>query len=248
MARIRTARLVPALHIEDLVMRRGPFVLAVSALRLEAGRVTCIAGANGSGKTTLLEAVTGLLQPAAGTVHIAGRHLAGDALQAKRLIGYVPDDDAWIVPELTAREFFELISSVYRPAGPSTDERTRRLAAELMFTDFDRQLVALSHGNRKKVQLIAALLHEPALLIVDELRNGLDPIVITRAENLLRKLTLGGMAVLAATHDLWWAERFSDAVVMLAGGRIVLQADTKQVVKEAGSVEAKFLTLYEARA
>jgi ABC-2 type transport system ATP-binding protein len=238
--------LVPALHIEDLVVQRGSFVLKVPALSLGAGQLTCIAGANGSGKTTLLETITGLLRPTDGAVHIAGRRLGPDALQAKRLIGYVPDDDAWIVPELTAAEFFELVGSVYRTGDASG--RLSWLASQLLFSSWDRQLGALSHGNRKKVQLIAALLHEPALLVIDELRNGLDPIVITQAENLLRTLTARGLAVLAATHDLWWAERFSDSVIMLQDGRVVLQEATEQVVKDAGSVEAKFLRLYEARA
>jgi ABC-2 type transport system ATP-binding protein len=124
----------------------------------------------------------------------------------------------------------------------------RHLASQLLFTSFKQQLGALSHGNRKKVQLIAALIHEPTLLIVDELRNGLDPIVIARAESLLKDLTKRGMAVLAATHDLWWAERFSDTVIMLQEGHIALQSSTKQVVKESGSVEAKFLELYGSQA
>jgi ABC-2 type transport system ATP-binding protein len=241
--------LLPALHVEDLVVQRGPFQLNVHGLKLAAGRLTCIAGANGSGKTTLLETITGLLPKVAGTVYIAGRSLGPDALQAKRLIGYVPDDDAWIIPELTAQEFFTLVATVYKPTGvPAALERSRKLAADLMFTGAGQQLGSLSHGNRKKVQLISALMHDPALLIVDELRNGLDPIVILRAENLLRSLTSKGMAVLAATHDLWWAERFSDDLIMLDSGSIVLQAPTKTVVKDAGSVEAKFLSLYGARA
>ena len=87
-------------------------------------------------------------------------------------------------------------------------------------------------------------MHKPKLLVIDELRNGLDPIAIKRAEELIKRFQQNGSTILAATHDLWWAERFSDRVIMINSGQIAYQEQTDCIVNNSGSVEAKFMELY----
>ena len=88
-------------------------------------------------------------------------------------------------------------------------------------------------------------MHDPHFVIVDELRNGLDPIAILRAEQILKYKQMSGTAIIAATHDLWWAERFSDEVVMIRRGHIILNDYTTNIVQSSGSLEAKFMELYD---
>lgn len=238
------------LEARDIKLRRSDaFALDISQFAIKKGEVVCVAGANGSGKTTLLDVLVKLLFPDSGTVSLLGKVFSEESIQDRVTLGFVPDDDAWIIPELTAREYFALLKSVYQRSGVGHDMNAwvTSLAQELLFTNFDQQMDSLSHGNKKKVQIIAALIHKPKVLVVDELRNGLDPIAIKKAESLLRKQAKNGVAILAATHDLWWAERFSDKVVMLRGGSIILEEATKKIVKQSGSVEARFMELFNER-
>ncbi len=228
------------------VQRSKSFYLSVPFLNFLPGTVTCIVGANGSGKTTLMESIVGLAPPSEGVVKVSGNDAHLEIAEVKRAIGFIPDDDTWIIPELTATEFFELLASVH-----ASKDRIKRivrsaqtLAKELMFDSFNSQLGSLSHGNKKKVQIIAGLMHDPHFIVVDELRNGLDPIAILRAERILRHKQMSGTAIIAATHDLWWAERFADEVVMIRRGHIILNDYTKTIVEKYGSVESRFMELY----
>jgi ABC-2 type transport system ATP-binding protein len=236
------------LTIDGLRVRRSSkFELSIPFLNLLPGSVTCVVGANGSGKTTLVESIVGLLPPKEGVVKVSGHNAHLDIAEVKRAIGYIPDDDTWIIPELTAREYFELLVSVQSNVSNKKLmlKRARDIAEELMFTSFDQQLGQLSHGNKKKVQIVAGLLHDPHFIVVDELRNGLDPIAIIQAENLLKRKQMGGTAIIAATHDLWWAERFADDIVMIKRGHIVLHQETKDIVQKSGSLEKRFMELYD---
>lgn len=87
-------------------------------------------------------------------------------------------------------------------------------------------------------------MHRPKLIIVDELRNGLDPLAIKQAEELLKNEIRDGITVIAATHDLWWAERFADEVIMLRAGNVLLHEDIDKIIDRSGSLENRFMELY----
>ncbi len=232
------------LDIKDLKLRRSQnFELDIKKLNLNKTLITCLSGANGSGKTTLLEIICGLISPDSGAVRILGADPFREPQTVKAKIGFVPDDEGWIIPELTAREYFQLLNSIYRKNDEASDLTLEvdRLAKQLIFNNFDQQLGSLSHGNRKKVQLIAGMMHSPALLIVDELRNGLDPIASKMAEELLQTYARSGGCVLAATHDLWWAQRMADNAVLIRDGKIILDSKISSILKQADSLEAKFM-------
>ena len=235
------------LTVDGLKVRRSArFQLSVPYLTLTPERVICVVGANGSGKTTLIESVVGLITPTSGRVKVRGKLAHTDAPEVRRDVGYIPDDDTWLIPELTAREYFALLASVQTLAGSKKRMvmRACELADDLMFDSFDQQLGSLSHGNKKKVQIIAGLMHEPHFIIVDELRNGLDPLAIIRAENLLKQKQMSGASILAATHDLWWAERFAEEIVMIRRGQVVVNDYTKNIIESSGSLEASFMEQY----
>jgi ABC-2 type transport system ATP-binding protein len=165
--------------------------------------------------------------------------------RTKSLIGLIPDDEQWLIAELTAREYFALLQHIYTEAGITINlkARERQLAKVLGFTAYDQALSTLSHGNKKKVQIIAGLMHKPRVIIVDELRNGLDPLAIMVAEELIKQESHDGATIIAATHDLWWAERIADQLLILANGSVLFDGAKNQAVAAYGSVEQLFLSL-----
>lgn len=235
---------MPLLEVDNLrVARSKAFALHVPSLNVGAKKILCIAGPNGSGKTTFIDSLAGLLQPNEGTIRMNGVAVGENLKATKSLMGFVPDDEAWLIKELCAREYFAVLADVYRKAGITNEleKRITALAATLHFTAFEQPLEQLSHGNKKKVQIIAGLMHEPRIIVIDELRNGLDPIAIIAAERLLRDEAKRGACILAATHDLWWAERMADDVLLLIDGSPVVLKPKKEIVKTYGSIEQLFI-------
>jgi ABC-2 type transport system ATP-binding protein len=232
------------LRVKGLRISRSlSFGLHISKLDLKPGKILCVVGPNGSGKTTLVECLTGLLAPPLGTITINGVGVDKNLRTTKRLIGFVPDDEAWLLKELCAKEYFTLLEDVYRQAGTTGDikARTAYLARQLQFSAFEQPLRQLSHGNKKKVQIIAGLMHQPQVIILDELRNGLDPLAIIAAEKIVKQEAERGAAIVAATHDLWWAQRIADEVLLLIDGTAAIHQKTAQILKQHESLEDLFI-------
>lgn len=237
------------LEIARLCMSRGQhFSLDIPALVVRPGSIVCVTGPNGSGKTTLIDCITGLLQPAQGVISINNQPITADRRLVLACIGLAPDDEQWFIQELTANEYLGLMERTYRKAGITTDMTTlvKSYAERLHFTAFNRQLEQLSHGNKKKVQLIAALMHQPPVIVIDELRNGLDPLAILAAEQLVIDAAIAGSCVIAATHDLWWAERIADEIVLLINGSVAHHQTKAAIVENYGSVERLFIDAVQA--
>lgn len=233
------------LQINDLSVKRGSrFNLKIFKLKVASGKILGVVGPNGSGKTTLLESLIGALKLESGSIRIDGKLLTNNIRDAKSVLGYIPDDDNWFIPELTAGEYFKLLQKVYQDAGGSVKEgKVEQFAKLLNFSSFDQRLDTLSHGNKKKVQLIAGLMHEPKIIIIDELRNGLDPIAIIAAEKIIRNEAERGAAIVAASHDLWWAQRVTDETLLLQDGKVQVLAPTKALVQKYGSLEKLFIRI-----
>lgn len=228
---------VPVAALRHLQVRRGSFALTIEKLNLMPGEVTCIVGPNGCGKTTLLLSLLGLL-PHEGTCLINGRRYDGSDPEVKSVIGFIPDDPELLFTELTAQEQWSVTASVVsriRHKGLKKEtyiQRALSLAASIGFEPPAQLAREYSHGMRKKTQIVQALLGKPSVIVIDELRNGLDPIAIHRTEQLIRDECDRGAAVCTATHDLWWAERFADYIVVLNAGCIVAEGTAKQLMQE----------------
>lgn len=232
------------ISISGLIVNRGlHFTLRLKSLTAHAGSITCITGPNGSGKSTLIETIVGLLQPNTGTVAVAGSPISAALKTTKALIGYVPDDEHWFIQELCAQEYFELLIDVYHKAGIRVDMKRecKKLAKALHFTSFTVPISQLSHGNKKKVQIIAAFMHRPRLIVIDELRNGLDPLAIVAAEGLLKARASEGACIITTSHDLWWADRIADSVLLLINGKSVAHMFVGDIHRRFGSVEGMFM-------
>ena len=183
----------------------------------EAGKVTVLLGRNGAGKSTFMKLALGVLKPDAGTLTVCGLDPLKQARAVRRAVGYVPDQPdvyLWMTPI----DLFRFL----KPQYPTwNDDTVERLATQLD-VPMKRKFRTLSRGEGMKAMLVAAMAHEPELLLLDEPFAGLDPIV---REEVLRGVIgeLKGRTVLCTTHDLDVASRIADAVAILENGRIELK-------------------------
>jgi ABC-2 type transport system ATP-binding protein len=166
----------PPLWVEGLTVTYGER-LAVDHLSftVRRGEIYGLLGSNGAGKTSTIKSVVGLVRPATGRVLVYGRDAVTDSLRVKQEVGYVPETSL-LYEALTPREFLEFVASVRHLDPATASERTRNYATAFRLeAEFEEPIVTLSNGTRQKVLLIAALLHQPPLLVLDEPLNSLDP-------------------------------------------------------------------------
>ena len=208
------------IHATRLVKRfRKNRVLDQVDFAPEAGQVTVLLGRNGAGKSTLMKLALGVLKPDGGTLTVCGLDPVKKARDVRRAIGYVPDKPdvyLWMTPG----DLFRFLQPQYPTWNRDTVERLSEQLEVPMKTKFR----SLSRGEGMKAMLVAAMAHEPELLLLDEPFAGLDPIV---REEVLRGVIgeLKGRTVLCTTHDLDVASRIADAVAILDQGKI----ETKKV-------------------
>jgi len=187
-------------------------------LTAHAGEVTGFLGPNGSGKTTTIRVLMGLLRPSEGRATILGRDCQTDAMALKREVGYLPEDP-FLYPYLTGRELLEFVAGLHgfsraearRRAGAAL-ERFGLLGAQRGFT------VTYSLGMRKRLALAAALLHEPAVLVLDEPTNGLDPQGAREMRELMVSQAAQGRTVFLSTHLLDVADKICHRVAIIEAG------------------------------
>lgn len=246
---ISTAR--PLLIEADGLSKRYGFGseerLAVEDLRLSvgAGELFGFLGENGAGKTTTIKMLTGLIPPTEGRARIGGRDVRDDPREARRLIGYVPDNP-FLYDRLTGREFMEFMGDVYYVAGG--EERRERINGLLALFDLEGKADALiggySRGMRQKVALAAALLHDPKALFLDEPTVGLDPKSTRRLQDVLRAVADRGAAVFLSTHVLEVAAGLCDRIGILHRGKLVALGTPAELTdNNASTLEEVFLRL-----
>jgi ABC-2 type transport system ATP-binding protein len=222
----------PAIEVAGLSKRFGPTVAVWDlSFTVSYGRITGFLGPNGAGKTTTLRAVLGLIRPDAGTAAIAGRSYA-ELPDPARTVGALLDAAA-VHPGRSGRDHLRVLARAAGiPAG-----RADELLARVGLRHAARQRAGgYSLGMRQRLGLAATLLGDPRVLILDEPANGLDPQGIRWLRDLLRCLAAEGRAVLVSSHALAEVAQTVDDVVVISGGRSVLQAPLERMLAErAGS-------------
>jgi ABC-2 type transport system ATP-binding protein len=238
-----------AVKVDGLVVSYGTFV-AVDGLsfNVKNNEVYGLLGPNGAGKTTTLKVLVGVLEPRDGKVEIYDTPVSNEIL-AKSQIGYVPEEVV-LFDSLTPREFLEFTASLRRLEAAAANSRLEKLTSAFDITKyFDTPIAALSMGNKQKVAIVAALLHEPRLLILDEPLIGLD----ARSSKILKDLIVlhakKGGAVIFSTHIMEVAEKLCTRVGIINKGKLVGEGtvdELRKLVKGAeGSLEDIFLKVTE---
>jgi len=235
--------------VNGLGKRFSGFV-ALDALdfELRAGEVVGLLGPNGAGKTTTLKLLLGLLRPSAGHASILGFDCTRDSQRVKERVGFTPDEPQFY-DFLTGKETLDFVIGA-RGLPPETAWASLRESIEIF--DLAAQLGALtssySHGMKKKLSLLCALVHRPRVLLLDEPTNGLDPPTALRVRTLLRREAAAGACVLVSTHLLDMAERMCDRLLVLDHGRRIgagtaAELRTQAQVSPGASLEDAFFKL-----
>jgi ABC-2 type transport system ATP-binding protein len=210
------------LVIRDLTVSYGS-VRAVDRLTLtvHAGEIYGLMGSNGAGKTSTMKCIVGLVQPASGSVRVLGLDPTQQVIEVKSSVGYVPEAPL-LYDALSPREFLEFVASVRRLKPEQYSGLVHELVGALQIgPDMDRPLATLSNGTRQKLMLVAAFLHRPALLVLDEPFNNLDPRSVRIMKDLLIAYVKGeNRAALFSTHTVEVAERLCHRLGILDRGRL----------------------------
>ena len=220
------------------------------SLTVRPGEIYGLLGSNGAGKTSTIKAIVGLVRPTAGQVRVFGVDALRDSLEVKARIGYVPET-SMLYEALTPREFLEFVASVRRMDAPTATRRLQSYAeAFRLEAEMEEPIATLSNGTRQKVLIIAALLHAPPLLVLDEPLNSLDPRSVRIMKDvLLRYVAAGSHGVLFSTHTMEVAEQLCHRVGILDRGILrgegTLTALRERVAAGESSLEEIFLRLTE---
>jgi ABC-2 type transport system ATP-binding protein len=226
------AMVTPILEISELEVHYPSFVLGPINLSLEPGEIASLLGPNGSGKTTLIRSVLGLQAATRGSARFNGDLLAGRPPQLFSQIGYLTDSADDIIPELTPLEYWEFCAMAYSRFGGHVGEmldRAKGIAKALGLSPERRGIGSFSLGMRRKAQLVACMLHAPALLVLDEPLIGLDFMSIKALEAILAEERRRGATVWVSSHDLALAHRLADRVFVLHLGSLVLEVKTEEI-------------------
>jgi ABC-2 type transport system ATP-binding protein len=199
---------------KDYGSGRGLFGLD---LEVGPGEVFGFLGPNGAGKSTTMRLLLDLIKPTSGSARVLGLDTATESLEIRRRVGFLPGDLA-LYPKLTGRAVLDYLA---RLRG-GVDPRVRDSLAERFAAELDRPVRQLSTGNRQKLGLIQAFMHEPELLILDEPIAGLDPLVQQSFHGLLKEVSEQGRTVFLSSHTLSQVERVTQRLAILRQGRLVV--------------------------
>jgi ABC-2 type transport system ATP-binding protein len=213
------------------VTKRYRDFAAVQDLTLSVGdgEIMGIIGHNGAGKSTTLKMIVGLLAPTTGTVTVLGHDMERDAVAAKQMIGYLPEESP-LYDNMTAREYLLFFAELYGLSRAVAQPRIDDLLYSLKLIEQDKLTGEFSKGMRRKVAIARTLLHDPQLLVLDEPNSGLDPLTSFFIIHYLKSLRQQGKTILLSAHNLFHVEYICDRVAILKDGRLLV-CDTMESLR-----------------
>jgi sodium transport system ATP-binding protein len=222
-------------------------VKAVNGVSFEArdGEITGLLGPNGAGKTTTLRMLYSLLPPDEGEIRIDGMDPTTDAMDIKRTLGVVPDSRG-LYSRLTSRENIIYYGELHEMSRPAIEQRIEELVQTLDMGDFiDRRTEGFSQGQRVKVAIARAMIHEPQTVLMDEPSNGLDVMSTRALRAYIRSLKQGGHSVVLSTHIMQEVAALCDRIVIIAKGEVAADGTAQELLQRSGcdSLEDAFVKL-----
>ena len=212
------------------------------SLHIAPGEIYGFIGHNGAGKTTTLKSVAGILQFDSGEIYINGRSIKEQPLECKKDIAYIPDNPD-LYDFMSGIKYLNFIADIFGVSAEDRAERIRKYADTFELTEsLAEPIAAYSHGMKQKLAIIAAWLHTPRLIIMDEPFVGLDPKAAHILKKMMREECDNGGAIFFSTHVLEVAEKLCDKVAIIKAGRLI-RSGTMEEVKGDESLEQVFLEL-----
>ena len=212
------------------------------SLHIAPGEIYGFIGHNGAGKTTTLKSVVGILQFDAGEITIDGISIKENPLECKRRFAYIPDNPD-LYDYMTGIKYLNFIADIFGVGANERQARIRKYADAFELTaDLAQPIAAYSHGMKQKLAIIAAWLHEPKLILMDEPFVGLDPKASHLLKKMMRQVCNEGGAIFFSTHVLEVAEKLCDKVAIIKNGKLI-RSGTMEEVKGDESLEDVFLEL-----
>jgi len=213
------------------------------------GEIFGLLGPNGAGKTTTIKLLLGLLEPNEGNISIMGFDPEKDEVEIKKNIGYVSEEPL-IFKSLTPKDLFNFIASIRKLDPDDATERAKEYLESLGALEYYEQLIAtLSHGNKQKIQIVASILHDPDLLILDEPIAGLDAKSVRVIKEIMDIQVDKGGSVLFSTHIMEIAQELCDRIAIINKGKIVgigtIEELSRQADRLGSNLEDIFLRLTE---
>jgi len=236
----------PAIAARGLHKRFGDHV-AVRSLDLDVpvGSFCGLVGPNGSGKTTTLRMIAGLLRPDAGQVWVGGHDTWAEPVAVRRLLGVVPDP-LNLFDRLTARELLGHLGELRGLERAEVASRAEELLAVMDLSgSADEQIGGYSHGMRKKTAIAAALLHRPAVLLLDEPFEGVDPVSAVAVRTILDRYRRAGGTVVFSSHAMDLVDRMCDVVAVMVDGGLLAAGPIEQL-RGGGRLEDAFISMVGA--
>ena len=217
------------------------------SISIPTGEIWGFLGVNGAGKSTTMKMIAGLLSPSEGCIEVNGIDVHQNPLEAKKIIGYVPDRP-YLYERLSAAEYLYFVGRLYGVPEHEIETRTERWLSEFELLDKRGHLIeSFSHGMKQRLVMASVFLHEPQFLIVDEPMVGLDPRGARRLKSLLqRERDQRGLTVLLSTHTLGDAEELCDHILLIHQGELLAQGSADDLRAEEGEgLEEVFIRLTE---
>lgn len=212
-------------------------------LKIYSGELFGFLGLNGAGKTTAMKVAAGLARPTEGRVLIAGLNIQKKPLEAKFLIGFVPDSP-YIYESLSGREFMHYCAGLYQMNKNQTTAKVKELSEKLDIGDWiDKRASEYSHGMKQRVVMASALIHSPKLLLIDEPMVGLDPAGVKLVKQMLMDFCNTGGTVFISTHSLVHAEEICDRIGIIRKGNLRMTSTIKDFLDGQENIEEAFLSV-----